>query len=110
MNERNIGRLMDVLQYAVDHYNKIFMDDDVYKAYPQVTKRYIDFLADIDVISSTKEGNSFEDTNFEEYRSFLSELEDYIDELNISEKEKESFLSRIHVNLNINLLNADAGI
>lgn len=110
MNERNIGRLMDVLQYAVEHYNQLFMDDDVRKAYPEVTKRYIDYLIDKDVISSTKDGNSFEDVNFEEYRSFLSELEDYIDDLDITEKEKDSFLSRLQVNLNINLVNADLGI
>ena len=101
---------MDVLQYAVEHYDQLFMDDDVYKAYPQVTERHINFLIEKEVISSTKEGNSFEDVNFEKYRSFLSELEDYIEDLTITKKEKEDLLSRIQINQNFNLLGSVVGI
>ena len=112
MNVRNIERILDVLQFVVDHYNgKIFMDDDVYKACPNATSNIIDLLVDRDVITSTKDGNSFDDGNIEEYRSFLSDLEDEIEDLNLPDEEKEEIRSKfqIHINLNINLLNIDAG-
>ena len=112
MNLRNIERIMDVLQFAIDHYGQVFMDDDVYKACPKATSSIIDLLIDREVITSTKDGNWFDECNIEEYRSFLSDLEDEIDELKIPEEEKKEIQSKIssHFNLNINLLNIDAGL
>lgn len=112
MNQRNIERIMDVLQFAIDHYGQVFMDVDVYKACPKATSNIIDLLIDREVITSTKDGCWFDECNIEEYRSFLSDLEDEIDELKISEEEKKDIQSKIssHFNLNINLLNIDAGL
>ena len=111
MNVKNIERILDVLQFAVDHRGQTFMDDDVYKACPKATSNIIDLLADRDVITSTKDGNSFDDENIEEYRSFLSDLEDEIEELKMSDEEKKDIQIRFqtHLNSNINLLNIDAG-
>lgn len=112
MNLRNIERIIDVLQFVVNHYGQVFMDDDVFKACPKATSNIIDLLVDREVITSTKDGNWFDECNIEEYRSFLSDLEDEIDELKIPEEEKKDIQSKIssHFNLNINLLNIDAGL
>lgn len=107
MNVRNIERILDVLQFVVDHYNgKLFMDDDVYKACPNATSNIIDLLVDRDVITSTKDGNSFDDGNIEEYRSFLSDLEDEIEDLDLADNEKKEIHTKIQVffNFNFNLL------
>ncbi len=112
INKRNIGRIMDVLQFVLEHYGQSFMDDDIYKACPQATSNIIDLLVESGVITSTKDGNSFDETNIDEYRSFLSDLQDEMEELNLSEKEKNDIQSKIksHFNFNINLLNIDAGL
>ena len=108
MNQRNIGRILDVLQFAVDHYGKTFMDDDVYERYPQTTSNVIDLLIDRNVIDSTKDGNTFDENNIEEYRSFLSDLQDEIEDLDLSKEEKKKILLSFNnlLNFNFNLLNA----
>ena len=65
MNQRNIERILDVLQFAVEHYGKTFMDDDVYKKYPKTTSNILDLLIDRNVIDSTKDGNTFDENNIE---------------------------------------------
>lgn len=112
LNQRNIERIMDVLQFAVDHYGQVFMENDVYRAYPKTTSNIIDLLIDLDVLTSTKDGIWIDENNVEEYRSLLSDLEDEINELKISENEKGEIKARFdsHLNLNINLINIDAGL
>ena len=102
MNERNIERILDVLQFSIQHYGKTFMDDDIYKEYPNVTKNVIELLVENEVLTSTMAGNSFDETNIENFRAFLSDLQDEVDELKISEKEKNDILSKINFNLNFN--------
>lgn len=101
MNQKNIERIMDVLQYAVSHYGHTFMEDDVYAAYPKATSNIIDMLDEYGVITCTKEGISFDESNIEEYRSFLSDLEDEIEDLKLPETEKKDILSKIEVNFNV---------
>jgi hypothetical protein len=112
MNLRNIELIMDVLQFAIDHYGQTFMDEDVYKACPKATSNIIELLIEREVITSTKDGCWFDECNIDKYKSFLSDLKDEIDELKISEKEKKYIQSKIrpHFNMNINLLNIDVGL
>lgn len=112
LNKRNIERIIDVLQFAIDHYGQTFMDDDVYKACPNATSNVIDLLIDMDVLSSTKDGIWFDEGNIEEYRSLLCDLEDVLDDINMSEVEKVEMQSKLetHLNFNFNLLNIDAGL
>lgn len=110
MNQRNIERILDVLHFAVDHYGQTFMDDDIYKNYPQTTSNIIDLLIDRNVIDSTKDGNTFDENNIEEFRSFLSDLQDEIEDLQLTTEEKKKVLLNFNNLLNINLLNVDTGM
>ena len=107
MNERNIGRILDVLQYAIEQYGKTFMEDSIYKTCPSATSNIIDLLDEREVFTCTKDGICFDESNLEEFRSFLSDLQDEIDDLNIPEETKKEINSRIdfNLNLNFNLLN-----
>ena len=69
MNERTIERILDALQYINEHFGQTFMEDDIYRACPKVTSNIIDLLDELGVITCTKDGISFDDSNFEEYRS-----------------------------------------
>ena len=102
MNKRNIERILDVLDYAKDHYNQTFMEDDIYKAYPSTTSNIIDLLIERDVLTSTKDGLSFDDCNLEEYRSLLSDLQDEIEELELTDEEGKPICSRLELHLNFN--------
>lgn len=109
MNLRNIERILDVLQFAVDHYGQTFMDEDIYNAYPKTTSNIINLLIERNVIDgSCKDGNTFDDNNFEDYRSFLSDLQDEIEDLDLPKEEKKKVLLSFNnlLNFNFNLLNA----
>jgi hypothetical protein len=102
MNERNIGRILDVLQYAIQHFGKTFMEDDLYKACRSATSNIIDLLDEREVFTCTKDGISFDEGNIKEYRSFLYVLQDEIDDFNIPEDIKKEINSKIDLNLNFN--------
>lgn len=102
MNERTIERILDALQYINEHFGQTFMEDDIYRACPKVTSNIIDLFDELGVITCTKDGISFDDSNFEEYRSFLSDLQDDIEESQMPEESKKVFISKIEFNLNIN--------
>lgn len=102
MNERNIERILDVLQYIIKHYGKTFMEDDIYHACPKATNNIVDLLDELGVITCTKDGISFDEGNIEEYRSFLNDLQDEIEDSQLPEKSKKDIISKIDFSLNIN--------
>ena len=107
MNLRNIERILDVLQYGVEHFGQTFMEEDIYAACPKATKNIIDMLDEREVFTCTNDGINFDERNIEDYRSLLSDLQDDIENLDIPEDEKKEFASRLelHLNMNYNLLN-----
>lgn len=107
LNERNIERILDVLQYINEHYGQTFMEDDIYLACPKATSNIIDLLDELGVITCTKDGISFDDSNYEEYRSFLCDLQDEIEDSQLPEESKKDIISKINfsLNINFNLLN-----
>ena len=110
LNVRNIERILDVLQYAVQHYGQTFMEDDIYKACPAATSNIIDLLDEREVITCTQDGISFDESNVEDYRSFLSDLQDELEELDIPKKEKRELLDRLNLSININVASIDVNI
>lgn len=94
MNENNIERILDVLKYLLDHYEQTFTEDDIYATCPEVTSNIIEVLNDKGVITCKKDGVSFDKNNIEEYRSFMSDLEDNVEDLDLPVERKKEILSK----------------
>ena len=78
------------------------MEDDIYRACPKATSNIVDLLDEYGVITCTKDSISFNDSNLEKYRSFLSDLQDEIEDSHLPEESKGKIISKIDFNLNIN--------
>lgn len=99
MSKSYIDNALNVIQYLLNHPNHWMSDEEIYNVSPRYGKKIIDNLLEAEVIISTKDGLLFDEGDVYALNSYLSELNDELE--NIKKSEQTELLNKIGAITNI---------
>lgn len=99
MSKIYIDGLLDIIQYLLEHRNTWFSEENLYKLSPRYGKKIVDNLIDEEIIVSTKDGILFDESDIIALNSYMSEIQD--DLQNIKKSEQTELLNKMVAITNI---------